>query len=277
MASQMENIKKALQILLKIIIVGAIGCGIYYIIHLLWLDAARKDAAQEYRELRNEVSNAPEQSVPEESADVPTDRTVLPEYRKMLNKYSNFGGWIRIEGTLVNYPVMIANEKDPEYYLDHSYTGKQTDYGCLFIPYYEDYNSDNIIIYGHNCARGDMFGTLNKFLKEDFFREHLLIHYDTPYEHRIYAVFAVMRISINDPKFHFEDFTDWGGTTGKSHFYIEECVKRSIVKPVATPPDGSKLITLVTCEYTIPNGDGRYVIVAKDVTDYSKTKERSQT
>lgn len=274
----MENIKKAIQTILAIIFIGALGFGVYYALRLLWLDAARNDAAREYKHLRSEVSETTEEPDNTEAVPAsPNEKTVLPEYKKLLKNYPNFGGWLKIEGTLVNYPVMIAKEKDPEYYLDHSYTGKQTDYGCLFIPFYGSYDSDNIIIYGHNCARGDMFGTLNRYLKEDFFREHTFIHFDTPYEHRIYAVFAVMKISVNDSRFHFENYTDWGGTAGKSHFYIEESVRRSLFKPAVTPPDGSKLLTLVTCEYTIPNGDGRYVIVAKDVTDYSNNHERSQT
>ncbi len=274
----MEQIKKYLQYVLFAIFIVAIGFGVYYAIRLLWLDAARNDAQREYKHLRNEISESTNETDSSEAVPVsPNEKTVLPEYKKLFKNYPNFGGWLKIEGTLVNYPVMIAKEKDPEYYLYHSYTGKETDYGCLFIPYYEDYNSDNIIIYGHNMARGDMFGTLNRYLKEDFFRKHTFIHFDTPYEHRIYAVFAVMRISVNDSRFHFENYTDWGGAAGKSHFYIEESIRRSLFKPVSTPPDGSKLLTLVTCEYSISNGDGRYVVVAKDVTDYSNTQERSQT
>ena len=272
----MENIKKALQTILAIIFIGAIGFGIYYTIRLLWLDQARNDAAKDYKHLRSEISETTEETDNAEDVPVsPNEKTVLPEYKKMLKNYPNFGGWLKIEGTLVNYPVMLAKEKDPNYYLYHSYTGKESDYGCLFIPYYENYDSDNIIIYGHNMARGDMFGTLNRFTKEEFFNEHKLIHFDTPYEHRLYMVFAVMRISVNDERFHFENYTDWGGTAGKSHFYIEESVRRSLFKPAATPPDGSKLLTLVTCEYTIPNGDGRYVIVAKDVTDYSSSQNKT--
>lgn len=270
----MEQIKKYLQYVLFAIFIVAIGFGVYYAIRLLWIDSAHKEAMNEYKKLQREVTETTVESEPEPDIEN-SDKKVLPEYAKMAKGYSNFGGWLKIDGTLINYPVMMANSKDPDYYLEHSYTGKQSDYGCLYIPYYENYDSDNVIIYGHNCARGDMFGTLNRYLKADFFKEHPFIYYDTPYEHRIYVVFAVMRISVKDPKFHFEYYTDWGGAAGRSHFYIEESIRRSVHKPVSTPADGSKLLTLVTCEYTIPDGDGRYVVIAKDVTARTGDDEKN--
>lgn len=266
----MKN-SKIIETAFFIIFIIALGTGAYYAIKVYYLETARQVTVNEYKNLKEEVKSDAEEpdERPADPEDKP-DNEILPEYKNLAKKYPNFAGWLKVDGTLIDYPVMIAPEKNPGFYLDHSYSGKASDYGCLFIPEYEDYNADNIIIYGHNMARGDMFGTLNRYLDKKFFTEHPLIQFDTPYEHRLYMVFSIMKISVDDPIFHFESFTDWQGLNGRSHFYIEECVKRNLHRTQGTPPaDGSKLLTLVTCEYTIPNGKGRYVVVAKDVTDYS--------
>ena len=66
-------------------------------------------------------------------------------------------GWIFIEGTEINYPVM-QTRNNPDYYLKHSFEKTWSDYG---VPYVDEACtvgiSNNLVIYGHNMKNGSMF------------------------------------------------------------------------------------------------------------------------
>lgn len=67
-----------------------------------------------------------------------------------LAQNDDFIAWIRIPGTNVDYPVVWTD--DAEYYLHHTFTGKQGAAGTLFSLMKTDYSipSRNIAIYGHH-------------------------------------------------------------------------------------------------------------------------------
>ncbi len=208
---------------------------------------------------------APEQVL---ELDVPREPTeILPEYRDLVQNYPNFAGWISIYGTDLSLPVMQEQEDSLNFYLTHDYHGTETEFGCPYIPYYESYDSDNVIVYGHNMRHEQMFGLLHRYQDQDFWEDHRLINFDTPYQHKVYEVFSVMIVSVEDRHFRFQAFTDFRSPS-QAHFYINESMERSLFDTGVVPDDDSKLLTLVTCEYTIPNGEGRLVIVARDVTHY---------
>ena len=179
-------------------------------------------------------------------------------------------GWIKIPDTNIDYPVMFT-PNDPEKYLHTSFYGKYQFRGLPFLDanstLQDDMTDNNIIIYGHNMRHEQMFGLLHRYQDRDFWENHRLIDYDTPYQHRVYEVFSVMIMSVEDRHFRFQTFTDFGSPS-QSHFYISESIERSLFDTGIVPDDDSSLLTLVTCEYTIPNGNGRLVIVARDVTNY---------
>ncbi len=260
------------KLLLLICLAAVCVCG-YFLVRMLLIEEAQKIGQQEYWHLSEEMG--PEDETPEErlvEVQLAEPLEVLPEYADMLAEYPNFAGWISIPDTEFSYPVMIAPEEDPNYYLFHNYEGTRTDLGCPYIPYYSSYDADNVMIYGHHIRNHRMFGFLENYQDEDFYNEHRFIFYDTPYQHRIYYIVSVMIISVEDPRFHFQDFVNWGGI-GQSHFYNQECYDRNIFDSDTLPDDGDKLLTLVTCEYSIPNGKGRLVIVAQDVTAYDTESE----
>ena len=64
-------------------------------------------------------------------------------------------GWILIEDTNIDYPVM-QTPTDPTYYLKHDFEKNYTDYGCPFMQADCDAlaPSDNLILYGHNMKDG---------------------------------------------------------------------------------------------------------------------------
>ena len=90
---------------------------------------------------------------------------ILPEYEKIYSKNKKLIGWIKIDDTLIDYPVMQTVNN--EYYLDHNFNQEKDKNGCIFMDYQCDVikGCDNIILYGHHMKSGKMFGTLNKYSK----------------------------------------------------------------------------------------------------------------
>ena len=106
----------------------------------------------------------------------------------MYEENSDLTGWLSIEGMKINYPVMQC--EDDEYYLHHDFYGNEDKYGCLYVRETADVNTPgtNFVIYGHNMRDGSMFGDLDFYKEEDFFKEHSVISFDTLYEERTYEI-----------------------------------------------------------------------------------------
>lgn len=56
----------------------------------------------------------------------------LPQYAHLYEQNADFFGWITIEGTLIDYPVMYSPDR-PEYYLKRAFDGTESASGSLFI------------------------------------------------------------------------------------------------------------------------------------------------
>lgn len=111
-----------------------------------------------------------------------------------LAQNDDFIAWIRIPGTNVDYPVVWTD--DAEYYLHHTFTGKQGAAGTLFSLMKTDYSipSRNIAIYGHHLkSTGEkMFTSLMRYKDADFYTGHENVLLDTLYESGAYRIFAVL-------------------------------------------------------------------------------------
>lgn len=117
-------------------------------------------------------------------------RVILPEYQKLAEENPDFSGWISIEGTRIDYPVMQTPD-DSEYYLHRNFDGEYSYAGVPFVGT-GDMGGENedIFIYGHNMRNGSMFADLLQYQKEEFWRAHPVIVLDTLWEKRNYEVFA---------------------------------------------------------------------------------------
>ena len=71
-------------------------------------------------------------------------------------------GWIKIDGTNIDYPVM----QNEDYYLRRNVYKNYSYYGTPYLAKYCDIkNSDNLVIYGHHIKNNAMFGELEKYKK----------------------------------------------------------------------------------------------------------------
>ena len=191
---------------------------------------------------------------------------ILPEYEKIYSKNKKLIGWIKIDDTLIDYPVMQTVNN--EYYLDHNFNQEKDKNGCIFMDYQCDVikGCDNIILYGHHMKSGKMFGTLNKYSKQSYYEEHPTIKFDTIYEKGEYQIMYVFRSKVyseEDVNFKYYQFIN-AGSEKEFNSYLNEMAALSLYDTGVTASYGDRLLTLSTCDYQ--ENKGRFVVVAKRVS-----------
>ena len=136
---------------------------------------------------------------------------VLEEYQTLYNKNKKLIGWLKIDDTIIDYPVMQTVNN--EYYLDHNFNQEYDKNGSLFLDKDCDVvrRNTNLIIYGHHMKSGKMFGNLNSYSNEEYGKKHALIQFDTIYEKGTYEVMYVFRSRIyneDEVVFKYYQFLD---------------------------------------------------------------------
>lgn len=117
-------------------------------------------------------------------------RAVLPEFQEIAKENPDFAGWISIEGTNIDYPVMQTTW-EPEYYLHRNFAGEYSYAGIPFVGTGDlKAEGGDVFIYGHNMRNGTMFADLLKYQNEEFWKEHPVIVLDRLWKHQKYEVFA---------------------------------------------------------------------------------------
>ena len=183
------------------------------------------------------------------------------KYGALFEQNQDFIGWISIDGTNINYPVMQTPD-NPDYYLKHSFEKTWSDYG---VPYIDEACimgiSNNVVIYGHHMKDGSMFAELCNYTDEGFWREHPVIHFDTLSSLGEYEIVAIFKFNTNKETFKYNEWA----TMNEAEFgeYMKEVHARQLYDTGIDAEYGDQLLTLSTCEYTYKNG--RLVVVAKKV------------
>ena len=121
---------------------------------------------------------------------------ILEQYKKLYSQNKSLIGWLKIDDTNIDYPVMQTVNN--EYYLDHNYTQEYDKNGSIFLDKDCDITnpSTNMIIYGHHMKSGKMFGKLDLYSSRKYYEDHKYIQFDTIYEQGIYEIMYVFRSRI---------------------------------------------------------------------------------
>ena len=200
------------------------------------------------------------------TGDGETPETNEAKFARLLERNPDFIGWISSEGTNLDYPVMQTGSDRQDYYLRRNFNGEYDNYGTPYLD--EDctltaeYQSNNLVIYGHNMKTGTVFGSLTGYKEASYYDEHPTIAFDSLYGDGVYEVFAAFPIDINvDTTFPYNTYIDMDEQ--QFNDFISQVKSRSTVDSGITPVYGDQLLTLSTCEYSV--GDGRFVVCARKV------------
>lgn len=259
----------------SLLVIGLVAVGMILLNrHNARLEYQRLAEAVRQTQVTTVQTNAPvETTVPTETI-IPTETTEpgettraatepapLEQYRPLYEQNPEMVGWLRIDGTVIDYPVMHTPE-DPEKYLHRNFQGVDSYAGTPFIDYRCTEDSDNLVIYGHNMSDGSMFHTLPDYQQKNYWQAHPVIRFDSIYEEREYEVVAAFYDRVyytHETYFKFYNFID-AANEAEYNSTIKQFKNKSLYDTGVTPQYGQQLITLVTCTYHVENG--RFVVVA---------------
>lgn len=188
---------------------------------------------------------------------------ILPEYADLYLLNNDLIGWIELEDSYINYPVMQRPESR-DFYLyrgyDRQYLGCGTLYAKEECDVFEP--SDNITLYGHYMYNNAMFHDLHRFTEREYWQTHKTFTFDTLRSHNTYEIVTIFKTTANEGGFPYYRFIDAQDEADFDNF-IAECKSREFYDTGVTVEYGDKLVCLSTCEYTLDNG--RLVVLAKRI------------
>ena len=194
----------------------------------------------------------------------PTESLMLKELARLYEENNDLFGWVRIDGTLIDYPVMFA-PYDTEKYIHKNFYGDNSFAGLPFLTDFSstEFESTNLIIYGHHMTNGTMFQNLMNYQQKSYWETHPTIYFATLDEERTYEIFAVLKDRVYysyEEHFKFYNFID---PADEEEFNegIEYFKENSLYDTGITPEYGDRLITLVTCAYH--HQYGRFVVIGR--------------
>ncbi len=170
-------------------------------------------------------------------------------------------GWIRINGTVVDYPILLGT--DNKYYMSHTYEGDSLRAGSIMADCRTKYSlldNYNLVIYGHCMTNGSMFRCIKDFYDNTSTRKAVaknleieIITLDGVY---IYDFFASYRTEDHSYiKMSFpskEAYTEYLGSR------LE--LTPSDIRFKTSYDKNSRIISLITCTNVASEPNGRYVL-----------------
>ncbi len=178
--------------------------------------------------------------------------------------------WIRIPGTIIDYPVMRSGvDREENFYLNHNSEGKSHRAGAIYMQKMNsaDLSDPNTVLYGHNMANGSMFSWLHQYKKKAFFDENRTITVYTPghiLTYEIYSAFLYDNRHILN-SFNFYNEEDYAA-------FLQQTLRpNSMVRQVRegiSVTTNARIITLSTCN---ARDTERYLVVGV-LTNDQRTK-----
>ena len=278
-AKKQADIDKTKKTIGLVCLASAIVCFIWY----FWSDYTnhRGNQQNEYLKSLKESSTVstvtndffnPDDVLVENTEDGQTEESqgiqMLPEYQTIYAENQDFIGWLTVDGTSIDYPVM-QTPQDNTYYLSRNFNGEDDTNGTLFLDARDDIvnRSTNFIIYGHNMKSGQMFGDLKKYQDVTYWQAHKQIQFDTLYEKSTYEIIAVCLAQVeyqDEDVFKYYDFIQ-ADSEEEFNSFIENVSRMAVVSDPELASYGDELLTLSTCNNYIE--DGRLFLVAKKCKD----------
>lgn len=193
---------------------------------------------------------------------VPEDSTIAtPELEKLREINSDIKGWIKIDNTPIDYPVLYSND-----YLYKDYKKNNSKYGSIFLDTVcvLEENPKNILLHGHHMRNGSMFAKICNYLDLNFYKENPTFIFNSINKNARWKVFAAF-FTNTDPA-HGEIFNylqpHFSSTSEFLNFVYKMRIRSNITTPVDIKDD-DEIITLSTCSYEMK--DFRTVVVARKV------------
>ena len=242
-----------------ILLVFLIGASSYYLFSNLFKDKKENDEFKNLEQMIIENNSNKDYQIQEENSNTTNYSSIDLNSLKMEN--NDLIGWIKIDDTNINYPVM----QNGNYYLRRNF---YKNYSKLGTPYLADYcnikTSDILTIFGHHINQGYMFADLIKYQSYDYYKSHKYIKFYTLENgetiENIYEVCFAFKVKAEN--YSYYSYTRFYDEKDLKE-YVENCQRLSIYNTDTKFDLGNKFITLSTCDYSQNNG--RMIVIGKKI------------
>lgn len=182
-----------------------------------------------------------------------------PDFPTLLGMNPEVVGWIKIEDTHINYPMVQGPDNDK--YIRTTLTGQYNNAGSIFVDYRVEtpFGSRNTLIHGHNQRNQQMFHDLVKYKDKEYFEEHPYIMVYTPQGYHLYQIYSCYETPSTSKSYNV-NLTD----DALYQSYLDFTMQQSAYDTGFNVTISDKIITLSTC--TNDWKDGRFVIHAKQIS-----------
>ena len=184
------------------------------------------------------------------------DSPVDVDFNALLEQGPDVVGWLYSEGTVINYPVMQA--EDNFYYLHRLFDGSGNSSGSLFLDCTcnGDFSGRNTVIYGHNMNDGSMFHSLISYQDQEYFDAHPVMYINTPTQNYKLEIFSayVTDAESETYKMFFESDEDFSR-------HLDDWRVQSLIRTNVDVSVNDRVVTLSTCTYDFYNA--RFVVQGK--------------
>ncbi|MGN0698013.1 MAG: class B sortase [Ruminiclostridium sp.] len=191
-----------------------------------------------------------------------SSKEILPSFKKLLEINPDTVGYLKIDGTAIDYPVVKGTDND--YYLTHDFYREKSksgsvmmDCNCVVSP---DGHSGNMVLYGHNMAVGTFFACLSEYWRTlydsydepsmQFYKDHPTITFNTLYEEAEWKIFGIGLFNIyeeyGEVYSNYNNKHDFTSRDDFNHFIID-LMDRSDIFTDVDIEYGDDILTLSTC------------------------------
>ena len=208
---------RKISIILCLLLSAALAVAVFKIVQTMNIQQKEKEDFQIIADLVETPPNLDETSSTTVTQDNKEETKPTRNIAPVLKQNADCIGWIFIDGTNINYPVMHTPD-NPQKYLRLSFDKKYSQSGVPFLDGRCSLQDGNLIIYGHNMKNGTMFSDLKKYLDTSFREAHKTVEFQTADGVFLFEVTDVIRTNISDERYNQINSTD-GRTLALSTCY----------------------------------------------------------
>lgn len=161
----------------------------------------KKDFASVAEIAKLPMTEAPAESVTDAETEPSAEPTEQPvaghNIQALIAENADCIGWLSIDGTNISYPVMYT-PSEPQKYLRCNFYGEYSQSGVPFLDGRCDFQSTNLIIYGHNMKNGTMFSDLKKYVNREFLNTHRTVKFETTDGVQTFIVTEALKANTSD-------------------------------------------------------------------------------
>ncbi len=181
-------------------------------------------------------------------------QTYVYDFEELATINSEVVAWIRFDQPeIIDYPIVAGEDNDK--YLHEDFTGEKSNFGTVFLNMYNSptFTDMHAILYGHNMRNGSMFGSLDEYDEEEFYKENPYFYIYTPDGKVKKYQIASARTVKDASDIYTVQFADEAAFLA----HLDEMAENSIYQTGVPYDQYSQLVTLSTCTVSDAN---RFVV-----------------